>query len=153
MQNDLINTFCELQSLHAPVPAVPDQSLRRGRQKSISPQGSGFRKRRAPILALLNEFTPSNTLAWWVWTRCPHPQPGVTSHTLKVTPVWLLVCVKSLRSSYTGLYPQKARGCGRGEREMQEEMQVSTLEMECFSTYHWLPPLNTMQSISPVSPH
>ena len=43
---------------------VPRQSLRRGFQKSISPQDSGFQKERAPILALLNEITPSNTLAW-----------------------------------------------------------------------------------------
>ena len=40
--------------------------LRRGRQKSISPQGSGFQKWRARISAFLNEFTPSNTLAWCV---------------------------------------------------------------------------------------
>ena len=30
---------------------------------SVSPQGSGFQKWRAPILALLSGFTPSNTLS------------------------------------------------------------------------------------------
>ena len=33
---------------------VPRQSLRRGRQKSISPQESGFQQWRAPILTILN---------------------------------------------------------------------------------------------------
>ena len=40
------------------------QRLRRGRQKSIFPQRSGFQTWRAPSLARLNESTSSNTLAW-----------------------------------------------------------------------------------------
>ena len=43
---------------------VPHRSLRRGRQKSISSQGSGFQKLRPAPAPALNEFTPSNTLAW-----------------------------------------------------------------------------------------
>ena len=43
---------------------VPRQSLRRGRQKSISPQGSGFQKWRPSPETVLNEFTRSSTLAW-----------------------------------------------------------------------------------------
>ena len=35
--------------------------------KSIPPQGSGFQKWRPPFKALLNEFTPSITLAWYEW--------------------------------------------------------------------------------------
>ena len=45
---------------------VPRQSLRRGRQKSISPQGSGFQTSTAQRVAPLDEFTPSNTLAWYL---------------------------------------------------------------------------------------
>jgi len=40
------------------------QSLRRGRQKSISPQGSGFQQSKPRISAGLNEFTPSKVLTW-----------------------------------------------------------------------------------------
>ena len=49
--------------------ALPRQSLRRGRQKSISTQGSGFQKWRSCPDTLLNEFTCSNTLAWYLQTR------------------------------------------------------------------------------------
>ena len=42
----------------------PRKSLERGCQKLISPQDSDFRKWRSPLKAFLNEFTPSNTLAW-----------------------------------------------------------------------------------------
>ena len=43
---------------------APRQSLGRGRQKSIPPQGSGFQKWRPCAVTVLNEFTRSNTLAW-----------------------------------------------------------------------------------------
>ena len=48
---------------------LPRQSLRRGRQKSIFPQGSGFQKWKQAQVAVLNEFAPSNTLAWFARTR------------------------------------------------------------------------------------
>ena len=51
----------------SPEHSQPRQSLRRGRHKSISPEASGFQKWRAPMLALMNKFTPSNTLSW----KCP----------------------------------------------------------------------------------
>ena len=44
--------------------AVPRQSLGRGRQKSIFPQDNGFQKWRSHPDAVLNEFTPSNKVAW-----------------------------------------------------------------------------------------
>ena len=44
---------------------LPRQSLRRNRQESIPPQGSGFQKWRSSPDTLFNEFTCSNTLAWW----------------------------------------------------------------------------------------
>ena len=47
---------------------LPLQSLRRGRQKSIFPQSSCFQKWKACPDTLLDEFTPSNTLARWI---CP----------------------------------------------------------------------------------
>ena len=42
----------------------PRQSLRNGRQKSISPQGRGFQKWKQAQEPVLNEFATSNTLAW-----------------------------------------------------------------------------------------
>ena len=50
---------------------LPNQSLRRGRQEPISPQGSGFHKWKQAQVPVLNEFTPPNTLAWSV-SRSPH---------------------------------------------------------------------------------
>ena len=47
-------------------PGPPRYSLGRSRQKSIPPQGSGFQKWRSVLKTILNEFTPSNTLAWQV---------------------------------------------------------------------------------------
>jgi len=47
----------------------PRQSLRRGRQKTISPHGSGFQKSNLSPETVLNDFTPSNTLAWLIVTR------------------------------------------------------------------------------------
>jgi hypothetical protein len=44
----------------------PRQSLRKGRQKSISPQGSGFEKWKQARVPIVNGSTPSNTLAWHV---------------------------------------------------------------------------------------
>ena len=41
----------------------------RGLPKVNFSQGSGFQKWRSPSKALLNEFTPSNTLAWKVGVR------------------------------------------------------------------------------------
>ena len=43
---------------------APRQSLRRGRQKSYPPQGSGFQKSEAYPDTLSSEFTPAHTLAW-----------------------------------------------------------------------------------------
>ena len=51
-------------SFNITVVYLPRQSLRGGRQKSISPQCSGFRKWRSPILAFLKGFNPSTTLVW-----------------------------------------------------------------------------------------
>ena len=59
----------------------PRQSLRRCRQKSISSEGSGFQKWRSPSEALLNEFTPSNTLAWTPYTLHPTPEILKSFHT------------------------------------------------------------------------
>ena len=47
----------------------PSQSLRGGRQTSFSSQGSCFQKWRACPDMLLNEFIPSNTLAWHTMCR------------------------------------------------------------------------------------
>jgi len=47
------------------VECVPCNSLEGGGQKSIPPQCSGFQKCRSPLKALLNEFTPPDTLAWY----------------------------------------------------------------------------------------
>ena len=45
-----------------PAPSkIPRQSLKRGRQKSISPQGSGFQKWKPRISAGLNDFTGTGT--------------------------------------------------------------------------------------------
>ena len=43
---------------------TPRQRLKRGRQKSISPQGSGFQEWRSSPDTLWNEFTLSSTLSW-----------------------------------------------------------------------------------------
>ena len=53
---------------------LPRKSLEGGCPKSIPPQGSGFQKWRSPLDAFLNEFTPSNTLAWYAepWTLKIH---------------------------------------------------------------------------------
>ena len=54
------------------VPLSPRQSLIGGRQKSISPQGSGSQKPNPPHEAVLNRFAPFNTLAWhWRWLAAP----------------------------------------------------------------------------------
>ena len=47
--------------------ATPES--KKGSPKVNFPSRQWFSKWRAPILALLNEFTPSNTLAWWGFTR------------------------------------------------------------------------------------
>ena len=44
--------------------AIPRQSLRRGRPKSISPQGSGFQTWKQAQVPVMNQFIPPNTLAW-----------------------------------------------------------------------------------------
>ena len=43
----------------------PRQSRRRGRQKSISPQGSVLQQWKQAQVPVLNQFTPTNTLAWF----------------------------------------------------------------------------------------
>ena len=45
---------------------MPRQSVRRGRKSQFPLKGSGFQKSKAPMLALLNGFTPCTTLAWYV---------------------------------------------------------------------------------------
>ena len=54
---------------------MPRQSLRRGRQKSFSPQGSCFQKWKACPDTLLNDFTTSDTLAWCA-CRCARTRGG-----------------------------------------------------------------------------
>ena len=50
-------------------PPYPRQSLRRGRQTSISSQGSGFQKWKEAQVPVLHEFTASNTPAWLALPR------------------------------------------------------------------------------------
>jgi len=47
-------------------PSQPRQGLRKGRQKSIFPQGSDFQKWKQAQVPVLNEFTPCNSLVWKV---------------------------------------------------------------------------------------
>ena len=44
---------------------LPRKSLEGGSQESIPQQDSGFQKWRSPLKALLDEFTRSNTMAWF----------------------------------------------------------------------------------------
>ena len=103
-------------SCATPVPSPHRQSLRRVRQKPISPQGSGFQKWRPSRVTDLKGFTLSNTPAW-SWLRL---QPGRVEGLIKlkwhdhctcglISPYSGRDCVKSLRSSYMGLYPQSFR--------------------------------------------
>ena len=57
---------------------LPRKSLGGGCQKSIPAHGIHFKRWRSPLKALLNEFTPSNTLVWCVSKR----RPGHKSHTV-----------------------------------------------------------------------
>ena len=59
----VLDRTCCTQTCYSPT--FPRQSLRRGRQKSIPPQGSVFQKWRSCPDTLLNEFTRSNTLMWF----------------------------------------------------------------------------------------
>ena len=90
--------------------ALPRQSLRRGRQKSIFPQDSGFQKWRSPSEALLNEYTPLETLAWF-W-QCQSAEfgfvvlngrafPGFTAAAVDVWRVSLVIIKSTHRWSVT----------------------------------------------------
>ena len=114
----------------------PRQSLRKGRHKSISPQGSGFQKWKQTQVSVLHEFTPSNTRSWQVTTL------DLSANRLSELPSAIGGCVSLIHfkasnnrlteGTPSGAYLQKSensQGC-RANNENSDFLSGSTIPQQ-----------------------